>query len=427
MAWFRQWQLFARGSTTDEPGPIDNKTIAIPGDTSVPLRSVRKGSDYAQINSTLWHFFHGIYGGGPEIVLRGNPVPPPEQKSQKAAKEREIEPMEVSEPTPTIKSTTTASVNQQQQQQQQLKEHAPEVSVVEPPPSTQSAAKPQKSVSFEDNEGYHENDADHEEPARSVQLKRKQLKQQSKESKKSESDSADGMVTYLRRKQLKHQQHVAASQGASGDGAPEPLEIGSRKDRRHRTGMKSNGFFGPEGKYQTSADSTTGVIPRAESFSQPSSNGTKANYSTMTNSASATVFSNSVDDSHCANVSESSAGGHPSKSVDEIMPLLYQASITSNSLDDDVLGADESDNNDVPVITKERSHHSGRRSHHGHRSGSQQSESENSQTGERRMREIRKKLKSKDMKSKVAKAGIILDGARGKITSTVNAASDNEK
>lgn len=86
MAWFRLWQLFARGSTTEEPGPIDNKTIAIPGDTSVPLRSVRQGSDYAQINSTLWHFFHGIYGGGPEIVLRGNPVPPPEVKNPKTAK-----------------------------------------------------------------------------------------------------------------------------------------------------------------------------------------------------------------------------------------------------------------------------------------------------------------------------------------------------
>lgn len=77
MAWFRQWQLFARGLTTDDPGPIQNKSIAIQGDTSVPLRNVRPFSDYAQINANLWHFFHGIYGGGPEIVLQGNPVPPP--------------------------------------------------------------------------------------------------------------------------------------------------------------------------------------------------------------------------------------------------------------------------------------------------------------------------------------------------------------
>ncbi|XP_062559535.1 ubiquitin carboxyl-terminal hydrolase 20 isoform X2 [Armigeres subalbatus] len=427
MAWFRLWQLFARGSTTEEPGPIDNKTIAIPGDTSVPLRSVRQGSDYAQINSTLWHFFHGIYGGGPEIVLRGNPVPPPEVKNPKTAKEREIEPMEVSEPAPTTKSNTTASVSQQQQQQQQLKEQAVEVTIVEPTPSTQSAAKPQKSVSFEDNEGYHENDVDHEEPSRSVQLKRKQLKQQSKESKKSESDSAEGMVTYLRRKQLKHQQHVVTNQTANGDGGSEPLEIGNRKVRRHRSRMKSNGFFGAEGKYQPSADSTTGSIPRAESFTQSTSNGTKVNYNTMSNSSSAMAFSHSVDDSHCANVIEPSAGGHPSKSVDEIMPLLNQTSITSTSVDDDALGADESDTNDGSLTTKERSHHSGHNGHHGHRSAHHLSESENSHSGERRINDITKKLKSKYMKSKAAKAGIVLDGASGQIISNVNAASDCEK
>lgn len=420
MAWFRQWQLFARGVTTEEPGPIDNKTIAVPGDTNVPLRSVRQGSDYAQINSALWHFFHGIYGGGPEIVLRGNPVPPPEPKIPKVAKEREIEPMDVSEPTPPVKTTAPASVTQQHQHQ---KEHSAEATTVDPSPSTQSTtAKPQKSVSFEDNEGYHENDDDHNESSRSVQLKRKQLKQQSKESKKSESDSADGLVTYLRRKQLKHQQHVATSQGAGGDGNTESLEIVNRKDRRHRSGMKSNGFFGPEGKYQTNTDTVNGGIPRTESFSQPSSNGTKVNYSTMSNSASAMAFSNSLDDSHSANASETPTGGHPSKSVDEIMPLLNQASITSTSLDEDGLGADESDNNEGPVTAKGRSHQSSRKAH-GNRS-----ESENSQSGERGMMSFsRKKLKSKYMKSKAAKAGIVLDGANGQITNAANAASDSEK
>lgn len=32
---------------------------------------MKSGSDYAQINATLWNFFHGIYGGGPEIILHG--------------------------------------------------------------------------------------------------------------------------------------------------------------------------------------------------------------------------------------------------------------------------------------------------------------------------------------------------------------------
>lgn len=73
MAWFRQWQSFARNFTTEIPGPINNKNIAGQSDT-IPLRNVRPGSDYAQINAPLWKFFHDIYGGGPEIILRGGPI-----------------------------------------------------------------------------------------------------------------------------------------------------------------------------------------------------------------------------------------------------------------------------------------------------------------------------------------------------------------
>ncbi|XP_039436021.2 ubiquitin carboxyl-terminal hydrolase 20 isoform X1 [Culex pipiens pallens] len=272
MAWFRQWQLFARGVTTDEPGPIDNKTIAVPGDTAVPLRSVRQGSDYAQINSTLWHFFHGIYGGGPEIVLRGNPVPPPEPKVQKVVKERDVEPMDVSEPAPPPSKTPSMASARTQ-------DSAIDVSISEIPPPTAAATtstqKPQKSVSFEDNEGYAETDGDQQHEAAassrssSVQLKRKQMKlqkeqqqQQSKESKKNGSDqdgSGDGgglVNTYLRRKQLKQQQQVTAGAAGAGDvggasGVVDTLEIGGKKDRRHRAGMKTNGFFGPEGELVT--------------------------------------------------------------------------------------------------------------------------------------------------------------------------------
>lgn len=59
--------------TDEEPSPINNNTILASGDGGSLTRGVRPGSDYAQINSTLWKFFYGIYGGGPEIILRGNP------------------------------------------------------------------------------------------------------------------------------------------------------------------------------------------------------------------------------------------------------------------------------------------------------------------------------------------------------------------
>uniref|UniRef100_A0A1Q3FER0 ubiquitinyl hydrolase 1 n=1 Tax=Culex tarsalis TaxID=7177 RepID=A0A1Q3FER0_CULTA len=448
MAWFRQWQLFARGVTTDEPGPIDNKTIAVPGDTAVPQRCVRQGSDYAQINSTLWHFFHGIYGGGPEIVLRGNPVPPPEPRAQKVVKERDLEPMDVSEPTPPSKTPSMASGRTQ--------DSAIDVTISEATPSSTPAAvatnsaaatqKPQKSVSFEDNEGYAETDGDQHEASASrssVQLKRKQMKQQSKESKKSgtsceldgSGDGGGGLVnTYLRRKQLKQQQQVTAGAGDGGGGAggavADTLEIGGKKDRRYRAGMKSNGFFGPEGKYQpSSSDGST--IPRTGSFSQPST-AKSSTFATLTSSVSATVFSKSADDSHTTtNGSTESAGssslGDASKSVDEIMPLLHQTSITGHGPPDDAAAdggdaGDESDANDVPPSAKHQGHGRKAGSHHQHhRSG------ENGQ--DRGMMSFsRKKLKSKYLKSKAAKGGgVVLDGVTGTMANGNAAASDSEK
>ncbi|XP_055918572.1 ubiquitin carboxyl-terminal hydrolase 20 [Eupeodes corollae] len=70
MAWFRKWQLFARGITSKDPGPINNSTIL--SKTEVTANNLLPGSDYAQLNTHLWKFFYNIYGGGPEIVLRGS-------------------------------------------------------------------------------------------------------------------------------------------------------------------------------------------------------------------------------------------------------------------------------------------------------------------------------------------------------------------
>ncbi|XP_058447115.1 ubiquitin carboxyl-terminal hydrolase 20 [Malaya genurostris] len=423
MAWFRQWQMFARGVTTEEPGPIDNKLIAIPGDMSIPLRSVRQGSDYAQINCTLWHFFYGIYGGGPEIVLRGQPVPPPEPRVAKPVKEREQEPMDVGESI-SQSSKNVSVTNGRQDTAAEVPNDVSSQGVAIP-----TYQKPQKSVSFEDNESYMENE-DHNESARSVQMKRKQMKQQkeqSKESKKAETDSADGLGTYQRRKQLKHQQQVTQDAGNEKHFA-DMVDSRDKKERRHRAGMKTNGLFGAEGKYQaTSAETTNNApIPRAESFSQPSI-ATKVNYNSL---GTATVtFSRSADETHhhaSANgTTVSGSGADSSKSVDEIMPLLTQTSIsrahtTENEDDDD----NESDGDPV-VSVKERSHHHGLRK--GHRSGNHPVE--NGQPERGMMSFGRKKLKSKYLKSKSTKSGVILDGTIGQISPVANGtnASDSEK
>uniref|UniRef100_A0A182RQP7 ubiquitinyl hydrolase 1 n=1 Tax=Anopheles funestus TaxID=62324 RepID=A0A182RQP7_ANOFN len=323
MGWFRQWQLFARGLTTDDPGPIQNKSIAIQGDTSVPLRNVRPFSDYAQINANLWHFFHGIYGGGPEIVLQGNPVPPPAshqmpsqqeeqtKQQQPLPKEQVSESMDVSEQGYSATDSRSSTVPKQTDQ-----DSAIEVTITEPPPqpsqqqhsvlsnavtAASTSTRPQKSVSFEDTDAYHDEDSSDGEMAE--ENGHSSTKQQtfvfssaaagSAHASKRKSQSKSGMGLLRRHESgvkstggseppstgFKRKQHAVSSGRNQTDPVPtsmmngdcsgnpatvavsaavhgvEHLEIGTKKDRRHRGSlMKANGFFGPEGKYQSSSN-----------------------------------------------------------------------------------------------------------------------------------------------------------------------------
>ncbi|CAG9792651.1 unnamed protein product [Diatraea saccharalis] len=77
MHWFRQWQAFVRNKTPQPPPPVDNSGIVttqeIDGKTT---RTLKQGSDHAQLSEELWRFFTGIYGGGPEVRLRAPPPAP---------------------------------------------------------------------------------------------------------------------------------------------------------------------------------------------------------------------------------------------------------------------------------------------------------------------------------------------------------------
>uniref|UniRef100_A0AAG5CRS1 ubiquitinyl hydrolase 1 n=1 Tax=Anopheles atroparvus TaxID=41427 RepID=A0AAG5CRS1_ANOAO len=365
MAWFRQWQLFARGLTNDDPGPINNKTIVVQGDTSVPLRNVRPFSDYAQINASLWHFFHGIYGGGPEIVLQGNPVPPPapapiavhpeeyvrlvQQQSKQPKQDRSSESMDVAEDvhTPAHAARCPGTIKQTD------RDSAIEVTITESPlvPQTQPAAsastitsatavsmRPHKSVSFEDTDAYCDDDEDDDDGAASsgedeptfpesysgskrishfprANARGSSRRGNSSVAAKAGSTMDAATTSVLKRKQQhqpavgiggKHQPSEAAgvSPLTNGDGGVnvatavqgvEHLEIGTKKDRRHKGGMmKANGFFGPEGKYQSASNDYSnggdnGHLPRTESFSHyaPSSassgmNGRSSNIASST-------------------------------------------------------------------------------------------------------------------------------------------------
>lgn len=67
MLWFRQWEAFVQGTSPEPPGPIDNTPIV----TNVSgQKTLKLGSDYAQVSYDLWSFFSSTYGGGPELVIK---------------------------------------------------------------------------------------------------------------------------------------------------------------------------------------------------------------------------------------------------------------------------------------------------------------------------------------------------------------------
>lgn len=221
MAWFRQWQLFVGAVTDEDPGPINNKTIANQSDSLVS-RGVKPGADYAQINSTLWKFFFNIYGGGPEIILRGNPSDEFRSMSISSApnnKEREeriVEPnndyslvMQQDHQPPT--TTIIADVEKTSiPEKPPAPVSAPMPAPVQPAPSENIVKKVPKNVSFEGDDN------------------------SDKEISSGPSSVTSSDFNSTGRRGAKHQHSL-------------PSEIVSKKDRRHRGSIKTNGLFGAEG------------------------------------------------------------------------------------------------------------------------------------------------------------------------------------
>lgn len=131
MNWFRRWQAFARGETSDDPGQINNVNIAQQNDT-LPIRNVRPGSDYAQINLKLWKFFHSLYGGGPEIILRGA------HEMSKFEAESDL-----------VDTAENLSLNDEPEDMETISRDEKEVVVAPPQPLKQT-----KTVSFEDTNNF---------------------------------------------------------------------------------------------------------------------------------------------------------------------------------------------------------------------------------------------------------------------------------
>lgn len=233
MAWFRQWQLFVGAVIDEDPGPINNKTIANNNQSENPVsRGVKPGADYAQINSTLWKFFYNIYGGGPEIILRGNPTDEFRSMGVSSASSSKDREDRTAEPT----NEYTSSLMQQ--------DYQPPISTINADagkpsnqiPPTQSlqsdnvtvfvaanGAQPpivpkkvSKNVSFE---GDDNSDKEISPAPSSMPL----------------SDLGSSL-----RRGGKHQQTLSSH--------TVPSDIVSKKDRRHRGSIKTNGLFGAEGE-----------------------------------------------------------------------------------------------------------------------------------------------------------------------------------
>lgn len=232
MTWFRRWQAFARAETTEEPGPINNTMIAQQSDT-LPMRNVRQGSDYAQINLKLWKFFYSIYGGGPEIVLRGASE---FAKIEQNEMEQSTENLSINEeqislpPSPPIASPTSVeqtktikdSENETKYQERQSEKEINNNSTT----NSTSILKSVKTVSFEDTNDI-QSSSDDEDKINSNFLDNKTMKNHQNEHKNG------GDI-------------VGTTKKINATG--KPLEVGNRYDKRHHRSTKSNGMFGVEGK-----------------------------------------------------------------------------------------------------------------------------------------------------------------------------------
>lgn len=68
------------------------------------------GSDYAQLSSETWKFFHNLYGGGPELVLRQQQSQPSASNSMSlGAKQHSFESLAASKTAPKGRKTSAKS------------------------------------------------------------------------------------------------------------------------------------------------------------------------------------------------------------------------------------------------------------------------------------------------------------------------------
>lgn len=198
--WFKKWQRFVNGETTMLPGKITNE---VENDTQ---RQTRHGSDYAQINSYLWKFFHDTYNGGPEIILKGT--------GEELIEESSVLPSEIDVNEIQLIDDTIATNRQSEATEPVNDKSANEK------PSTVVHQKVVKNVSFEDEDVHSATPTEVQEVVPRTDMNSRE-----------------------RRRRLRMEQNAKLTNSTN----PSSTEIISKKDKRHCSGITTNGLFGPEG------------------------------------------------------------------------------------------------------------------------------------------------------------------------------------
>lgn len=211
--WLKKWQRFVNNETTMLPGKITNEmTQAENSDTQ---RQSRHNSDYAQINSYLWKFFHDTYDGGPQMILKGTGEELIEEESSVVTHEIDVDEIQL------IDDTT--SINQLADmvpQTEHVNDKSPKSTANEKAPVVQP--KVVKNVSFEDDDVHSTSPTEMQDVIPRTDINPRE-----------------------RRRRMRMEQNAKLTNATN----PANAEIVSKKDKRHCSGITTNGLFGPEGMY----------------------------------------------------------------------------------------------------------------------------------------------------------------------------------
>ncbi|PJF16913.1 Doa4p [Paramicrosporidium saccamoebae] len=84
--WLVAWGQF-KSTCAPPPGPISNDRLMR---GTEPRPNLLRGTHYRGVNRNVWHYFHGVYGGGPVLVRKSINIYGPEPERQEVDSSDEV-------------------------------------------------------------------------------------------------------------------------------------------------------------------------------------------------------------------------------------------------------------------------------------------------------------------------------------------------